>query len=242
MTWAPTLDFVLPLRERVNRGELLGPEIVAAGPILDDRPANWPFRRHITNADEARQAVRDLKMRGVDFIKVHDGTPRASFFAIAEEAPALGLSFAGHVPMTVTVEEAADAGIRSIEHLANFRVFNDCSASEPHQAIPCTVLFDTLARKGVWQTPTIAFVHAIPDLFSGKPLPNAEYASDSLLELTRKNAAVSKLDEARLVVLAVECEAKSGRPSTNCCRVAAGSSLVAMGWCRVSVCTTNWSG
>ena len=192
------VDFVLPLRDRINRGELPGPEIVAAGPILDDRPPNWPYRRHITNADEARQAVRDLKMRGVDFIKVHDGTTRESFFAIADEAPALGLSFAGHVPMTVTVEEAADAGIRSIEHLAGFRVFNDCSVSEPHQAIPCQVLFDKLAGKGVWQTPTIAFAHAIPDLFSGKPLPNAEYASDSLLELTHRNAAVSRFDERAL--------------------------------------------
>ena len=29
------VDFVIPLRDRINRGELLGPEIVAAGPILD---------------------------------------------------------------------------------------------------------------------------------------------------------------------------------------------------------------
>ena len=35
-------------------------------------------------------------------------------------------------------------------------------------------------------------------MFSGKPLPYAEYASDALLELTRKNAAVSKLDEQAL--------------------------------------------
>ena len=26
----------------------------------------------------------------------------------------------------MTVEEAADAGMRSIEHLANYRVFSDC--------------------------------------------------------------------------------------------------------------------
>jgi hypothetical protein len=192
------VDFILPLRNRINRGELLGPEIFAAGPILDNRPANWPYRRHVTNAQEARAAVRDLKERGVDFIKVHDGTPREAFFAIADEAPRLGLSFAGHVPATVTVEEAADAGIRSIEHLANFRVFNDCSATEPHNAIPCQVRYDKLAAKGVWQTPTMGFFQAIPDLFSGAPLPHAEYASDSLLELTRKNVTESKLDDRAL--------------------------------------------
>ena len=191
-------DFILPLRDRISRGELLGPEIVAAGPILDDRPPDWPYRRHITNAQEAREAVRDLKRLGVDFIKVHDGTPRDAFFAIADEAPKLGLPVAGHVPGPVTVEEAADAGIKTIEHFANFRVFNECSANPPHKTVACDVLFDKLAAKGVWQTPTMGFFQAIPDIFSGKPLPHAEYASASLLELTRKNVAASKLDDQAL--------------------------------------------
>src|ERR1700747_3341946 len=126
--------FILPLRDRINRGELLGPEIVAAGPILDDAPPDWPFRRRVSNAQDAREAVRDLKSRGVDFIKVHDHTPRAAYFAIADEAPKVGLPFAGHVPFGVTVEEAADSGIKSIEHLANFRVFRECSGKEPYSA------------------------------------------------------------------------------------------------------------
>jgi hypothetical protein len=58
-------DFILPLRDRIIRGELLGPEIVATGPILGDRPADWPFRRRVANAEAAREAVRDLKKRGV---------------------------------------------------------------------------------------------------------------------------------------------------------------------------------
>ena len=38
-------------------------------------------------------------------------------------------------------------------------------------------------------------------MFSGKPLPHAEYASDILLELTRRNVEVSKLDERALSFL-----------------------------------------
>src|SRR5437016_8553798 len=79
----------------------------------------------LASAEEARAAVRDLKARGVDFIKVHDHTPRAAYFAIAEEAPKLGLPFAGHAAITVTVAEAADSGIKSIEHLAKFRIFTE---------------------------------------------------------------------------------------------------------------------
>ena len=189
------VGFILPLRDRINHGEVMGPEIVAAGPILDDRPPDWEFRRHVTNAQEARQAVRDLKASGVDFIKVHDGTPCDAFFAIADESRSAGLSFAGHVPSSVTVEEAVDAGIKSIEHLAMFRVFRGCSGNEPYSAVRCQPRFAALAAKGVWQTPTIAFLQAIPDLFSGKSMPHVEYASDTILAFTRKNAEVSKIDE-----------------------------------------------
>ena len=68
------------------------------GPILDDRPSHWPFRRRVRNGQQGREAVRDLKARGVDFIKVHDGTPREAFFAIADEAKKVGLPLVGHVP------------------------------------------------------------------------------------------------------------------------------------------------
>ena len=187
-------DFILPLRARVGSGAILGPEIVASGPILDDAPPGFPYRRRVRNAIEAAEAVRDLKRLGVDFIKVHDHTPRDAFFAIAQEVPKVGLTFAGHVPMNVSVEEAADAGMRSIEHLANYRVFGDCSTGDTYSPKQCAPLFDKLAAKGVWETPTMEFFQTIPDVFSGKPLPHAEYASDSLLNLTRDNVRLSHVD------------------------------------------------
>jgi imidazolonepropionase-like amidohydrolase len=186
-TWAGDIDFILPLRERVKSGAVLGPEIVSAGPILDDAPPAYPYRRRVTDARQAREAVADLKRAGVDFIKVHDHTPREVFFAISEEAPKLGLPFAGHVPQAVTVEEAADAGIQSIEHLSNYEVFGECLVNDSYTLAGCRRLFEKLAAKGVWQTPTLAFFETLPDVFSGRPLAHSEYASDSLLKLTRDN-------------------------------------------------------
>jgi hypothetical protein len=127
----------------------------------------------ISVSPRARIAVHDLKQLGVDFIKVHDHTPRDVFFAIAEEAPKVGLTFAGHVPSAVTVEEAADAGMRSIEHLANYRVFSDCGTGETVETFdlsPCARLFDKLAAKGVWQTPTMEFFQTLPGVFNGQRL------------------------------------------------------------------------
>ena len=83
-------------------------------------------RLHVKTAQQAREAVRQLKTQGADFIKVHDRTPREMFFAVADETAKVGLTFAGHVPIAVTPEEAVDARIRSIEHLANYQLFDKC--------------------------------------------------------------------------------------------------------------------
>jgi imidazolonepropionase-like amidohydrolase len=191
-------DFILPLRDRVRAGAVFGPEIVASGPMVDNAPPDFPYRLHVTNAEEARLAVRELKRLGVDFIKVHDHTPREVFFAAAAEASQVGLTVSGHVPVAVKVEEAADAGIRSIEHLANYEVLGECSSGETYSLSTCLRLFDKLAAKGVWQTPTLAFFQTLPDVFEGQPLRHAEYASDSLLELTRQNIEVSHVPQASL--------------------------------------------
>lgn len=212
-------DFILPLRDRINRGELLGPEIVAAGPILDNRPADWPFRRRVTGASDAREAVRDLQNRGVDFIKVHDSTPREAFFAIADEAARGRLSVSGHVPMDVTVEEAAKAGLRSVEHFTNHRVLMECSGGPRYDAEGCKARFDMLAAHGTWQTPTLAFYDVLPDAFSGRPLPHAEYASNTLIEMTEDNRKASNISEGGLRFL------RSMRPH----RLAAVRDLVAGG-------------
>jgi len=191
-------DFILPLRDRVRAGAVFGPEIVASGPMVDNAPPDFPYRLHVTNTEEARLAVRELKRLGVDFIKVHDHTPREVFFAAVAEASQVGLTVSGHVPVAVKVEEAADAGMRSIEHLANYEVLGECSSGETYSLSSCLRLFDKLAANGVWQTPTLAFFQTLPDVFEGQPLHHAEYASDSLLELTRRNIEVSHVPRASL--------------------------------------------
>src|SRR5215813_1616437 len=88
--------------------------------------------------------------------------------------------------------------IRSIEHLANYEELGECSSVETYSISSCVRLFDRLAAKGVWQTPILAFFQTLPDVFEGRPLPHAEYASDSLLELTWRNIAVSHVPKASL--------------------------------------------
>ncbi len=81
----------------------------------------------VSNAEQGRLAVRSLAASGADFLKIYNSVPRDAYFAIAEEARAAGIPFAGHVPEAVSVAEASEAGQRSQEHLIN--VLLDCSSN-----------------------------------------------------------------------------------------------------------------
>ena len=129
--------FILPLRERVNSGAVLGPEIVAAGPILDDAPPGFPYRRRVTNAQAGQGSGGRPEAAGVDFIKVHDHTPREVFFADCRGgAESWGSPSPDTFLKGVKVEEAADAGIRSIEHLSNYDVFGECLVNDEYTRLP----------------------------------------------------------------------------------------------------------
>jgi hypothetical protein len=108
------------------------PRIVAPG-FLDGPPmlSNGPPPAGaiaIATPDQARLAVRALAESGVDFLKVYSSIPRDAYFALAEEARAIGIPFAGHVPEAVSPAEASDAGQRSEEHLIN--ILLACSTDE----------------------------------------------------------------------------------------------------------------
>ena len=55
----------------------------------------------------------------------------------------------------MTVQEAIDAGQDDIEHLSNWRLWRTCAGDADYRAERCRPFFETLARRGIWQTPTL---------------------------------------------------------------------------------------
>ena len=105
---------------RIEAGDLFGPRIVAAGPILDgDPPLHAEVSIGIGSPEAARAAVLKVRADGYAFAKVYTILSREAYFAIAEEARRLDFPFAGHPSGSVTPIEASEAGQRSIEHLAH---------------------------------------------------------------------------------------------------------------------------
>src|SRR6266566_6097329 len=99
-----------------STGVRLEPRIFRAGPIVNGRQFN-EFQIAVSDAAEARGAVRALHRAGVDFIKVHAAISREAYFGVREECKRVSLRFAGHIPRAITPEEASDAGQVSFEHV-----------------------------------------------------------------------------------------------------------------------------
>jgi len=137
----------------------------------------------VKDAEEARAAVRDLKFRGADFIKIISLPSKEAFFAVADESKKQNITFAGHLPFQVSAIEASNAGIHSIEHLLYSAFSLSFSTKEDdlrqrliaaeqkgdsvaweqiahesdatYETEKAAVLFQTLKKNGTWVTPTL---------------------------------------------------------------------------------------
>ena len=150
----------LKLRDRVRKGELLGPEIFVAGPGFDER---WP-----RSAAEAEAAVLEQKREGYDLLKVLPGLSLPVFDAIAKTARLAKIPFAGHVPASVGLLHALDAGQKTIEHLDGYLATSD--------AVRRTV------DAGAWNVPTMAVMESNLGLVAEADLlrrPELEYMPES---------------------------------------------------------------
>ncbi|MGH7630967.1 MAG: amidohydrolase family protein, partial [Gemmatimonadales bacterium] len=109
-------DTILALRRRAAGGELAGPRIYTAGAMIDGRPTTYSDAIGVDDASDARKAVDQLSVAGVDFIKTYTRIDAPLLRAIVDEASTFNLKVTGHLGLTDAVTAAA-AGIGAIEHL-----------------------------------------------------------------------------------------------------------------------------
>jgi imidazolonepropionase-like amidohydrolase len=188
-------------RTRIAAGLIAGPRIVRAGPILNGQKFN-KYQMVTGNPDETRGVARALKEVGVDFLKVHRRMPRDSYFALLDEGKKLGLSVVGHIPMTVTPEEASDAGQATVEHTetlfegtfaAATKGIDLPDAIQRFRAKAAETLFARFVKNGTVVTPTLAAYRSIIDGGdpSRPPDPRSRYVALSLREAQKKTPPLS---------------------------------------------------
>ena len=111
-------DQIFQWQDEIESGKLIGPKIFTSGPKLDGPRATWAGSIPVVTQEDAANAVDSLINMGSDFIKLYDSRiSREAYIWILEEAEKRGIRTSGHMPFTVTLEEAVTAGLGSVEHL-----------------------------------------------------------------------------------------------------------------------------
>ncbi len=153
----------LALRDAIARGELPGPRLVCAGQPLTVDQGHCHFWGGVaTGAEEQAQVVRRQLAHGVDWVKVMatggyftkgSGVERAQFSAeelrqavgLAGEA---GLAVAAHCHGKAGIRNAAQAGVRTIEHCS-------FASGEGYGADYDADVVKEIAAAGTWVSPTV---------------------------------------------------------------------------------------
>lgn len=109
------------------------PDLFYAGPLIDGDPHIYDGSsggfpeiavRTTTPADAAAH-VDAFVDAGATFVKAYEMLTPETLRAVGKRAQERGVPVAGHVPLSVTVWDAVDAGVRDIQHMRNIEF--DCS-------------------------------------------------------------------------------------------------------------------
>jgi imidazolonepropionase-like amidohydrolase len=110
-------DSVLALKNDMNLGSIIGPRMFSAGAMIDGVPTTYPNATGVSTGDQARRAVDQHAVAGVDYLKIYTKITPALLRPLIDEAAKLRLPVAAHLGKTDALT-AARAGVVSIEHMA----------------------------------------------------------------------------------------------------------------------------
>ncbi|MEP0265101.1 amidohydrolase family protein [Dokdonia sp.] len=106
-----------------------GPTIYTSGPKLDGPNARWAGSLPVSTAEDITTALDSLQALDTDYVKLYDSTlSRKQYLDIITAAETRDMITSGHMPFTVELQEAIDAGLDNIEHL--YYVLKGCSSNE----------------------------------------------------------------------------------------------------------------
>jgi len=115
--------------QEIETGTRTGPTIYTSGPKIDGPNARWEGSVPVQGGITIKTAVDSLESLHTDYIKLYDSTISGDdFLAVIAEAEQRNILTSGHMPFTVELLEAINAGLDGIEHL--YYILKGCSANE----------------------------------------------------------------------------------------------------------------
>lgn len=181
----------LKVRDRIDRGELLGPKIYAAGPFFSKELA--------PNPEAAEREVRRQKEAGFDLLKM-GSIDKETYVRMAETAKVVGIPFGGHIPEEVGLAAALEAGQRSIDHYdryVEFLVPEEIKTEGRSAGFFGSGLIDLIDRNripeavkrtveaGTWNVPTLSLIEHLASPIPAEEMiqrPEMKYMPKDVLE------------------------------------------------------------
>jgi imidazolonepropionase-like amidohydrolase len=179
---------MLTWRDEIKAGTRLGPTMFVAGTPLDGADSGNRFLithpEHVSNAAQGRRIVREQKAAGYDYIKIYNTLEPDVYRAIMNETRVENIPAVGHIPVSITLEEAIDAGQHSAEHLNPFaRSVVERSGSGRWEGFFFQQRADegaaAMAASRMWNCPTLAFYQR-SEADSPESSPDLRYVSPSI--------------------------------------------------------------
>lgn len=141
-------------KREIEKGYVIGPRMALAA-LLDGGKGQG---RNVNTPEAGRQAVRDAKVEGYDFIKVYANLNKETYKAILDESSKQQLNVIGHIPdeFTGNLKDAFVPGLGLVAHaeeLTNYAV--DYSEQEAQQ------MAQLLKENGTALSPTLITMERI---------------------------------------------------------------------------------
>ena len=192
-----TMEKLRPALEYARLNPDKAPRLFFSGPLIDgiDRvykgmEAGFPeLSIGIDENSDIEGIVDDLVAEGATFLKSYEMLTRTTYLKLLEIANRKGLRVTGHIPLSIDLLEAIDAGLGGMQHIRNLDLAcamdaavirnernkllvnkdkkagsalrSEIHSKQRYKAIDnydegqCAAIIQALARKNVFQTPTL---------------------------------------------------------------------------------------
>ena len=147
-------------RNEVESGRVLGPHMALAA-MLDGSPAVRPGRaRSAGTPSDGRQAVRDIKVEGYEFVKTYERLDLPTFSAILDQAKLENLRVLGHIPARGEgiTEKFFQPGFEIVVHAEEYAYQSEQAGADPKAMSDDDIprFAEMAKRNGTWLISTLS--------------------------------------------------------------------------------------
>jgi len=192
---ANDIDVLSDLRQRIDRRKVVGPRVISAGIIDGPGPLAAPTKVLADTEEQARAAVDRYADLKYEQIKIYSSVRRELVPIIIQQAHRRGLRVSGHVPISMTAEDAVRAGFDELQHmnllLQNLRSRTRDFTAEAAPEIDLRsesvkALIGLLRDKNIVIDPTLTILERLYTTRTGQMWPAFAQIADELPPLTRR--------------------------------------------------------